>query len=480
LPAIGAFFRGFFGRANSPAQTKETAMDPNQLRQQAKAKLDTIDAIENSAKAMGRALTAEEQAKIDTLTDEATALKAQADKAEADERASAKRKEDRAKLAADLNTQPGRKTKPADEPAASGGSTVEVKEPEFTKDPMKGFASPKAYFKAVMDHGARDPRAASDERLKFLATAGSDEQQSNSDPYGGFLVPIGMSSITLKTGAPSNPIAGRTTDVPMQTPTIHIPARTDKTHTTSVSGGLVVSRKAETAAQAASRMEMEQIELKATSLFGLSYITEELLTDSPLSVAALISAGFDDEYNSQDLEDFLRGTGVGEPLGIFNSPAKVAQAAEGGQSADTISGTNIVKMRSRCWRYDTAIWLANPDTYPQLVAAHVAGTNASVFLFSPARGEDVPDTLLGRPIFFTEYASTLGDEGDLSLVVPSEYLTGTYQPLESAESIHVRFDRHERVFKFWKRNAGAPWWRTAVTPRKGANTLSPVVTLAAR
>ena len=46
--------------------------------------------------------------------------------------------------------------------------------------------------------------------------------------------------------------------------------------------------------------------------------------------------------------------------------------------------------------------------------------------------------------------------------------------------MHVRFENHEQVFKFWTENAGAPWWRSALTPKNGANTLSPFVTLAAR
>jgi hypothetical protein len=46
--------------------------------------------------------------------------------------------------------------------------------------------------------------------------------------------------------------------------------------------------------------------------------------------------------------------------------------------------------------------------------------------------------------------------------------------------MHVRFVNHERAFKFWTRNAGAPWWRSALTPHKGSATLSPFVTLAER
>jgi len=46
-----------------------------------------------------------------------------------------------------------------------------------------------------------------------------------------------------------------------------------------------------------------------------------------------------------------------------------------------------------------------------------------------------------------------------------------------AESMNVRFVNHERAFKFWLRNAGAPWWRAALTPRESTTTLSPFVVL---
>jgi hypothetical protein len=92
----------------------------------------------------------------------------------------------------------------------------------------------------------------------------------------------------------------------------------------------------------------------------------------------------------------------------------------------------------------------------------------------------VPDLLLGRPCIFTEWAKTLGDQGDLVLGTWSQFLEGTYQTLQSAESIHVRFLEHERTMKFWLRNAGAPWWRSALTPKNSTSTLSPFVVLDAR
>jgi len=93
--------------------------------------------------------------------------------------------------------------------------------------------------------------------------------------------------------------------------------------------------------------------------------------------------------------------------------------------------------------------------------------------------EDAPDMLLGRPIAYDENCKTLGDAGDLILCNWTQYLEGTLQPLQSAESMHVRFLYNERVFKFWKRNDGRMWWNTYLTPKNGS-TLSPVVTLAVR
>ena len=63
--------------------------------------------------------------------------------------------------------------------------------------------------------------------------------------------------------------------------------------------------------------------------------------------------------------------------------------------------------------------------------------------------------------------------------MPSEYLEGTYQSEQFAESIHVRFTSAERAFRFYRRNDGRPWWTAALTPKNG-DSLSPVVVLEAR
>lgn len=362
--------------------------------------------------------------------------------------------------------------------SASGGTKVGNPRPAFIDDPKKGFATHREFLVAVMEAGIRGQ--VKDERLKYLATAGSDEQGTYADPYGNFLLPVGFSPNVMKVMAEADPIAPFTTKVPMENAVVPINARVDKNHTTSVSGGFTVYRRTETQSVSASRQQYEQVVLNAQSLFGIAYATEELLDRSPVSFAAIIEAGMRDEFPAKLIDERLNGTGVGMYEGIINSPCVISVAKETGQAAATIVKENIDKMRSRCWGYGNAIWLYNHDCLPQLRSlVQAVGTGGSTvnYFQTDANGNS---TLDGRPAFATEFTQTLGTVGDLVLANWSQYLEGTLSPLQSAESIHVRFENHERTFKFWMENDGKCWWRSALTPKRSSQTLSPFVTLATR
>jgi HK97 family phage major capsid protein len=373
-----------------------------------------------------------------------------------------------------------RKPLPSPRQTQSGsGVTVELPnntEPQFVNDPNKGFTSPREFIGAVIQAGRGYTE---DQRLKYL-TVGSDEARTNSDPAGGFLVPVGYSPDVLKIMPEDDPMGGLTTKMPMERPIIKLPARADKNHSSSVSGGLTVTRRPETVAATASQMTLEQVTMEAHSLFGLSYATEELLTDSPTSFAAILAAGFSDQFTGHLVNERLVGTGVGEFQGVIGAACTISVSKETGQAAATIVKENLDKMAARCYGFGKAVWVANHNTRPQLSSlSQAVGTGGALvpyFTFDPNTGKGY---LLGRPIIFSEFAKTLGTVGDIVLGNWSEYLEGVYQPLQSAESVHVRFVNHERAFKFWTRNAGVPWWKSALTPKNG-DTLSPFVTLATR
>lgn len=360
--------------------------------------------------------------------------------------------------------------------AQPGQARIEVKGPAADADPNRGFKTPREFLSSVM---TATTTGRLDERLKPLkqATAGSDEHGEYSDAYGGYALPEGFMPNLKMLQAESDPTAGRTTRVPMSSTSVKINARTDKNHTSSVSGGLRVYRRAETEDVASSRFVMEQVKLEAHMLMGVAIATEELLADSPISFVSIIEAGMRDEFGAAILKEKLRGTGAGEYEGVIGAPCTVTVNKEGGQSADTILYKNVVKMRSRCWRYDQAVWLVNHDTLPQLMNMP---DDFGRFIWQTSARDGEPSLLLGRPVFTTEFASTVGDLGDIILGVWSEYLEGELEGQKSAESMHVRFLNHERAFKFWTRNDGRCWWKSALTPAKSADTLSPFVILQAR
>jgi HK97 family phage major capsid protein len=321
----------------------------------------------------------------------------------------------------------------------------------------------------------------------FQAAAGSDEQGSYDDSYGGFAVRPSYRPGMLALGFEGDPTAARTLPVPMATPTVKMLARTDKNHASSVSGGFLVYRRPEAAAITPSRMQMEEIMLHAESLVGAAYATEELLTDSVISFVAIIEAGFRDQFAHKILSEKLRGLGGSQLLGILtalDASSLGPTVAVTRTTTSTLDALDVVNMRAQCWGFDQAIWIANHDCYPNLSKAAIVVLSGStpagiVSIYQPSLQEGRPDMLLGRPIFYSEYASTLGSAGDLILGNWSQYLEGLYQPLQSAESVHVRFLNHERTFKFWLRNCGAPWWRTALTPNQSTTKLSPFVVVAA-
>ena len=189
---------------------------------------------------------------------------------------------------------------------------------------------------------------------------------------------------------------------------------------------------------------------------------------------------------SWHLDDaFLTGDGVGKPQGAVTSanPARVVVTKESSQTADTLKGANVLKMWKRLhpalWK--DAVWVANVNVLSELMGAHIAGTNADVFLFSPSRGEGAPDTLMGRPIFFSEKVPVLGDEADISLCAFSQYAIGIRKEMSIDRSIHSGFTKDTTVFRGLIRVDGQSLWNAPFTPKQsGADTLSWAVVLASR
>jgi HK97 family phage major capsid protein len=236
-------------------------------------------------------------------------------------------------------------------------------------------------------------------------------------------------------------------------------------------------------------MKLGKVNLELSKLAAMVFATSELLEDSPISIEPMLNKGFGDAIGFQIDEDLMNGNGANQSLGILNAPSLVTVAKESGQANDSIVTNNILKMWSRLRPagQSAAIWQANIDTFVNIATlALPVGTGGSAAGLMQTSTNGVTgnpiQTLLGRPIFFSEHNQTLGDKGDITLADWGQYLVGEKNggQIRAASSIHLKFVSDQTAFRFIVRMDGKPWEKTALTPKHSTKTLSSFVTLAAR
>lgn len=298
---------------------------------------------------------------------------------------------------------------------------------------------------------------------------------------GGFLIPETLRSELLSVALESAIVRPRAMVIPMETLRVPIPAVDSTSNVSSVFGGIVCYWTEEGATLVESQASFGRVVLDAKKLTGYAEMPNELIAD-----ATAFGSFFDQIFPAamsyyEDLA-FMRGSGVGEPLGWVGNPAVATVTKEAGQATATIKWENIVKMYSRMLpsSLGNAVWIASIDTFPALATmALTVGTGGSaVWLNNGVAGP--PMTILGRPVYFTEKTPSVGSAGDINFVDLSYYLIGDRQAMSAMSSPHYKFANDKTAFRIIERVDGRPWLQSAVTPKNGGATLSPFVQIEAR
>ena len=225
--------------------------------------------------------------------------------------------------------------------------------------------------------------------------------------------------------------------------------------------------------------------LKLNKLAVLVYLTEELINDNGLALESYVNKKVTEEMEFMLGESIFNGNGVGKPLGIMQSSARVTVPKESGQAANSIVAENILHMwsRMRASSRKNSAWFINQDTEPQLHQMSLGvSTAGGQLVYMPPSGlsEASYATLMGRPVIPTEFNETLGTEGDIMLASLDDYITISKGGIEQAESMHVEFLTDQLALRFIMRIDGKPWETQPLTPYKGTATQSSFVTLATR
>lgn len=337
-----------------------------------------------------------------------------------------------------------------------------------------GFDSFGDYLKSVIVSSAKGN--AVDKRL--IANAPTTVGTEGSGPDGGFAVPPDYRSDIQKLIMGEDSLLSRTDQQVSSSNTFTVPS--DETTPWQTSGGILTYWTGENTQLTESKPSLKELTLKLHKLTCLVPLSEELMQDAP-SMETYVRAKAAEKINFEINRVLIHGTGAGQPLGLLNSEALVTVAKDSGQTADTITFTNLVNMWSRCYGpvRNRAVWLMNQDIEPQILSLVVASAYQTAYLPPGGLSGSPYSTLFGRPMIPTQACETLGDKGDIFLVDLGSYLTVS-KALRQDMSIHLYFDYDVTAFRFILRLAGQPWWSAAMSARDGSATYSPYVTLAER
>lgn len=442
-------------------------------------------AIQETAAAANRDLTADEHKTVVDLADEFDRVEGELELAER-----AQKMQDR------TGASTGRRSDPPGLPEPQNSGNRQRQPDGLQATTMRtaqerdrwGFNNLGEFARSVFDwqRGTRqDPRLVQNASLSTYSSEGIGAD-------GGFAVPPEFKSTVQSLVTGEDALLSRCDAQPTNSSMVIVP--TDEDTVWGASGGVRVYRRAEAAEQAQSKLALKDITVRIEEIYALVPVTDGLLRDAPM-LASFLSTKAGQKLNFKITDEIINGTGSqGQMLGILNSPSLVTVTKESSQASGTIVAANILKMYSRMPDAvrRNAVWLINQDVEEQLLSINVAfkdraGANniaagvAGLVGEGGLRYDPTNGTLMGRPIIATEACQTIGTVGDIILA----YLPGYFAPYEAGGvrndmSMHLWFDQGATAFRWTFRIGGQPWLSAPISRKNGSNTLSHFVALQTR
>ena len=238
-------------------------------------------------------------------------------------------------------------------------------------------------------------------------------------------------------------------------------------------GGVTVQWIAEGGTKPETDVDIRQIKLEPKEVAAHLVLTDKLLRNWT-AAASVCERQLRLAITAAEENAFYSGNGVGRPLGITASPARINYART---TANQIAYADVVGMFARLKMGGNPVWIASQTTIPQLATMvdNATGSNA-VWMQSAVPG--MPPTLLGIPVLFHERSVALGTAGDLILADLGYYLIKDGSGPFVAMSEHVYFTTNRSVLKIFWNVDGQPWLDAPI-PLEGsaANTVSPFIVL---
>jgi len=309
---------------------------------------------------------------------------------------------------------------------------------------------------------------------------------STSGALGGWTMPTQFYKEIMALAAPMSIVRQRATIIPMETMDIDVPFL-DQTTAQSAGtppyfGGMTLQWTGEGADINDTDAKVRMAKMTAHELTGSTQVTRALLMKSPASLGTLIPSLFAGAAAWYEDYAFLRGNGVGKPLGVMLAPCRVQTAARGSASAITFANARSVWVRVHEGSRGSGVWLASQ--LAESAVLDMTGTANSVFVPSgytisngSAAGQAINYAILARPVMITAKLPNINVDGDFGYYDFTKYLVGDPGVMEIATSDHYKFGNNRITFRIVSYVGGMPWLNNALTLEDGSTTVSPFVSL---
>lgn len=300
-----------------------------------------------------------------------------------------------------------------------------------------------------------------------------------SDPEGGYLVPeefkdellrVASEDGIVRSGATVLPASGEHPDTAVNIPVLNQAGASEK----DFFSGVWFTWSEEGADKTNKEISIDSVKLEPHEYNAYAVLTDKLIRNASAietyvkQVYSRAQIAFEDYY-------FLRGTGVGQPLGIINSPAYYTVTRN---TAVTVVWADIQGIMSHILPGCNPIWIISRTLLGAVMGMADAAGN-SIFIQGDAT-KNIPDRLCGYPIRWTFRVPSAGTRGDISLVDRAYYLIKDGFGPAFDFSKHVYFLKNKSVLKMFGNVDGQPWLNGTITAEDGTTEVSPFVGLSTK
>jgi HK97 family phage major capsid protein len=326
---------------------------------------------------------------------------------------------------------------------------------QATGDPeVYGPEGDNSYFNDVRRARSGDVTAA--KRIDDFFEGKAMGEGTDSD--GGFLVPPEVSNELIPLRDSVSVLRQLFTSQPVTSDTLRFVAQ---------DSGLAVAWTAEFAEKIQSQLSFSEFETHIYTAAGLATVSNQLLKDAKWSVDQLITKDMAKRFVALEEQAFIAGSGVGQPLGIINTPG-VISIPYADASPDQLSlidkiSEAITEVQTQFLGFPDAI-VMHPRTWGYLARgrnkddAYFLGAGAAGTVRKP--NEAIPGynggplprgELFGLPVYCSPNVPTnLGDAENESAVIVGDFSQGLVLDREGIvtdTSSHVFFTSNQTVFR---------------------------------